>query len=56
MNISMWITIGLIVLIVLTLPDWKYSRIWGGSYTPTGFLVFILAAHLYTVLFVSTAK
>jgi len=56
MGTSSLITLALIVLMVLSLPTWKYTKLWGGTYTPTGFLGFILAAHIYTVFFSPIAK
>ncbi len=44
------ISIALLALILLTLPQWRYTRIWGGTYTPTAVLGFMLAAHAYTIL------
>ena len=51
MSSSTLIFIVLLVLIVATLPLWKYSKMWGSGYTPSVFLGIILAAHMYTVLF-----
>lgn len=44
------ISFALLSLMVLTLPQWKYSRIWGGSYTPATILGFMMAAHVFTAL------
>ncbi len=46
-----WIvTLGLLFVIIITLPNWKYSRMWGGGYTLTLFAAFALGAHIFTTL------
>jgi hypothetical protein len=55
MGSSFLISIVLVTLFIAALPVWKYSRIWGGGYTPCGFLGFIIAAHVYTMMFVKTS-
>lgn len=51
MGISTIIFIALLVLIFASLPMWKHSKMWGRGYTPSIFLGFILAAHIYTIAF-----
>ena len=46
-KISTMILVGLLILLVAALPIWKHSKVWG--YTPSVWLVLVLAAHLYTV-------
>jgi hypothetical protein len=46
-SISTMILIALLVLLVAALPIWKHSKVWG--YTPSVWLVLMLAAHMYTV-------
>ena len=41
------ITVVLIALLIAALPMWKYSKPFG--YTPTIWVVVILAAHFYTI-------
>ena len=53
MSPSVLIYIVLFALIVATLPNWKYAKLWGRGYTPGVFLGLMMAAHTYTVL---TAK
>jgi uncharacterized membrane protein (DUF485 family) len=53
MSTSVLIYIVLFALIVATLPNWKYAKLWGRSYTPGIFLGLIVAAHTFTLL---TAK
>lgn len=50
MGISTFITIVIIALIVLTLPAWRYTRMWGGTYVPSAVLGAALAAHVYGML------
>ncbi len=52
MSSSAIVSITLVILFLAALPVWKYSRIWGGGYTPCTFLGFMMAAHIYTVFFV----
>jgi hypothetical protein len=42
MSASVLIYIALFVLIVATLPAWKYARLWGGGYTPGIFLGLVM--------------
>ena len=51
MSSSVLITVVLIVLLIAAQPFWKYSRMWGGGYTPVIFVGAILAAHMYTIMF-----
>jgi Protein of unknown function (DUF3309) len=44
------ITIILIGLLVITLPMWRYTRMWGGTYVPATVLGAALAAHVYGML------
>ncbi len=51
MSASVLIAIVLLVLIAVSLPMWKYTRMWGGTYTPAIFIGCVLAAHVYTMIF-----
>ena len=51
MSASTIIFVALIALIIASLPIWKHSKMWGQGYTPSIFLGFVLAAHIYTILF-----
>jgi hypothetical protein len=48
---STLITIALAALLVLSLPMWKYTRMWGGGTVPPIFMCCVLGAHLYSVMF-----
>ncbi len=37
-------------LLVLSLPIWKYTRVWGGGYTPPLIVAFMLGANLFAML------
>lgn len=50
MGIGTFITLVIIALIVLTLPTWRYTRMWGGTYVPATVLGAALAAHVYGML------
>ena len=52
MDVSNIIFLVLLVLIVLALPMWKYTRLWGGGYKMSIAVGLVLAAHGYTVMFV----
>lgn len=52
MSTSTLIFVVLIFLGVAALPVWKYSKVWGGGYTPSIFVSVMLAAHVYTIMFV----
>ncbi|MBL8520415.1 MAG: DUF3309 domain-containing protein [Betaproteobacteria bacterium] len=52
MSASTAIFVALFTLAIAVLPTWKYSKVWGGGYTPSIFCSMMLAAHLYTVMFV----
>jgi hypothetical protein len=47
---SVLIFVVLAVLAVAFLPNWKYSRTWGGGYTPSIFIGLMMVAHIYTIL------
>jgi Protein of unknown function (DUF3309) len=51
MGSSTAIFVALILGAIAFLPNWKYSKMWGGGYTPSVFISLMLAAHLYTVIF-----
>ena len=50
-TISNIILIVLVLLIIASLPIWKYTRHWGGGYKLSAVAGLILAAHMYTVVF-----
>ncbi|MBL8513277.1 MAG: DUF3309 family protein [Betaproteobacteria bacterium] len=52
MSASTAIFAALIIAAIAVLPTWKYSRLWGGGYTPSIFCSLMLCAHIYTVVFV----
>jgi len=49
--ISTIITVVLILILIAALPIWKYAKPFG--YTPSFWVIAILAAHFYTI---ATAK
>lgn len=51
MSASTAIFVALIIAAVAVLPTWKFSKMWGGGYTPSTFCSLMLCAHTYTVLF-----
>ena len=51
MSVSTIIFVVLIVLLLAAIPIWKHSKVWG--YTPSIWIVLMLAAHTYTII---TAK
>jgi len=53
MSTSNIIFLVLIFLIIAVLPMWKYSRAWGGGYRMSTIVGMVLAAHVYTVMFVN---
>lgn len=50
MSTTMIITLALVFVLILSLPIWKFSRMWGGGYTPTIFVCFMLGAHIFTAI------
>jgi len=56
MSITMIISLVLVILLIASLPIWKFSSMWGGGYTPTIFVAFMLGAHIFTAIIPSTGK
>ena len=50
MSTPIIVSLGLLFVLVLTLPMWRHSRMWGGGYTLTLFAAFALGAHIFTTL------
>ena len=56
MSTTMMISLVLIFLMIAALPTWKYTRMWGGGYTPSVFVSLMLAAHIFTAIIPSSGK
>ncbi|MBI3715893.1 MAG: hypothetical protein HY255_07870 [Betaproteobacteria bacterium] len=56
MSTTLIISLALVFVLILSLPIWKHSKMWGGGYTPVIFCCFMLGAHIFTAIIPSSGK